>query len=140
MKKLFNLTMIGLFAFFAGMFFSVFSFAQDALPVVGESDVLKSVFSFVTSYKEMSAFGIALAVVQLLRMILSLESLGSIFPSLTSKMKLVLITFLSLVSGIIALRVSGLSWLECIMHSGTLAAVQVFGHQFYKEFIQKPNE
>jgi hypothetical protein len=137
MKKVFKLTMIGMIAFFVGMFFSMTSFAQEVLPVVSESDVLKSVFSLVTSYKEMSAFALALAVVQLLTKVLSLQSLGSIFPNLTGKMKLVMITFLSLVAGVISLKVSGLSWLECIMHSGTLAAVQVFGHQFYKEFIQK---
>lgn len=143
MKKIFNLTMIGLFAFFVGLFYGMISIAQEAVETVAvasETDVLKSVFSLITDYKQMSAFAIALALTQILRMVLSLPALGSIFPNLTSKMKLVAISLLAVISGILTLKVAGTPTMDAVFHGTTLAAVQVFLHQYYKEFVQKPKE
>lgn len=143
MKKLIGFFTAGLLAFFVSFVLTSFTFAQEVASVIepsSEGDVLKAVFGLVSDYKQMSAFAIALALTQLLRMILSLPALGSLFPNLTSQMKLVVISLLAVVSGVLSLRVSGVGWLESFIHSGTLAAVQVFLHQWHKEFIQKPKQ
>ena len=113
---------------------------METVAAVSETDVLKSVFSLVTDYKQMSAFAIAMGVTQILKMVLSLPSLGSIFPNLTGKVKLVTISLLAVISGFLSLKIAGTPTMDAVFHGTTLAAVQVFLHQYYKEFVQKPKE
>jgi hypothetical protein len=54
------------------------------------------------------------------------------------KWKLSIVLLLSLASGVIALKLSGLTWVGALLHSTTLTAMQVFGHQVIKQFSEKP--
>lgn len=53
------------------------------------------------------------------------------------KTKLLIVTGLTLVGGVIALKLQGLDWASVVLHSTTLAAFQVFLHQIYKQFLVK---
>lgn len=56
---------------------------------------------------------------------------------LEGKIQILLVTFLTLIGGVIALKASGMEWQAVLVHSSTLAAVQVFLHQLYKQFVEK---
>ena len=60
--------------------------------------------------------------------------------SFAGKYKLVAIYVLSVVAGLLTLKVSGMDWGAAALHTQTLAALQVFGNQVYKQFIQKADE
>lgn len=50
------------------------------------------------------------------------------------KWKLLIVSLLSLVGGVLALKLTGLDWLGSLVHSSTLTAVTVFGNQVLKQF------
>lgn len=52
--------------------------------------------------------------------------------------KLVVVTGLTLVGGVVSLHAQGLDWVSCLMQSTTLAAMQVFLHQVWTQF--KPGD
>lgn len=56
---------------------------------------------------------------------------------LLGKWKLLTVSLLSLVGGVLALKLTGLTWGASLLHSATLASLQVFLHQGYKQFIEK---
>lgn len=64
-------------------------------------------------------------------------ALKSGLGSLTGKLQLVLVYGLTLVGGVVALKVQGMDWGSILIHSSTMSAVQVFLHQIYKQFLVK---
>jgi hypothetical protein len=56
---------------------------------------------------------------------------------LTGKAKLAIVSVCSVSIGVIALRTGGLDWGQAFMHSTTLAALQVFGHQLAQTYLPK---
>ena len=87
------------------------------------------------SWKALGAMGIAALVSQLIMLFLRTP-----LASFAGKYKLVAIYVLSIVSGLLVLKVSGMTWGAAALHTQTLAALQVFGNQVYKQFIQKADE
>lgn len=57
--------------------------------------------------------------------------------SFAGKWKLTAVLFLSLVAGVVTLKISGASLGAAIFNSATLTAVQVFAHQLIKQFSEK---
>lgn len=54
------------------------------------------------------------------------------------KWKIVIVTGLSLIGGVVGLRLTGVDWLAAIVNSGTLAAAQVFAHQLITQLTEPP--
>lgn len=67
-------------------------------------------------------------------------ALRSPLGKLAGKVRLVIVLGLTLVGGVLGLMVSGVDLLNALMHSTTLAAMQVLANQIYKQFIKKANE
>lgn len=80
----------------------------------------------------LGTLGIVAASVQALLFLLKKN-----FNLIKPKYKLIVVTFLTLFAGIVSLRIEGLDWPSCILHSTTLASMQVFIHQFSKTFKKK---
>ena len=53
------------------------------------------------------------------------------------KWRLIAIYLLNVIGGIVALMSSGIGFFAALIHSNTLAGLQVLGHQGYKQFIEK---
>lgn len=71
--------------------------------------------------------------IQFLMAVLNIMTIGNI----SGKWKLTLVCILSLIGGIISLRIDGLSWPACVVHSTTLGGMQVFFHQVWKRFREE---
>lgn len=76
-----------------------------------------------------STLGIAAAVVQG-----ALFIFRSQFFGLDGKQKIVIVQALTIVAGVIGLRIQDFDWFSSIIHANTLGAIQVFLHQLYKQF------
>jgi beta-lactamase regulating signal transducer with metallopeptidase domain len=70
------------------------------------------------------ALGIAALVTQVL-----MFALRSKLKEQAGAWRLAAVYFLTMVSGVIAMRMTGVDWGGALLHSNTLAAFQVFGHQ-----------
>ena len=76
----------------------------------------------------MGALGIAALMTQLLMFLLRTK-LGE----QAGAWRLAVAYGLSMVSGVIAMKMTGVDWVVALLHSNTLAALQVFGHQVIKQ-------
>lgn len=81
----------------------------------------------------MVAIVITIITIQFLMAILNLTYIGTI----AGKWKLILVCILSLVGGIINLRLTGMSWTDCFFNSTILGGMQVFFHQVWKQFREE---
>lgn len=66
-------------------------------------------------------------------------SLRSGYLPVSGRQKILVVSLLSLVGGVVALKMSGLGWSSAILHSTTLAAIQVFLSELNK-YMFKPEE
>ena len=106
------------------------------LPELPTADWLMLMVAAIGGMKGMSALAIAASVSQLL-----LKFLSTPLAKFAGKYKLLAVTGLTLVTGVLALMVaSDMSMFVALMHSTTLAAFQVFVHQIWKQFVKKSNE
>ena len=134
----------GVLLVFSFLFFTVLSFAQtipvptplvtdlsEYLPVVDAKDV-EYFLASINGLKGLGALGIALLIVQGLLLVLRSQ-----FVKLTGRLKLVIASGLSIVVGILALRLNGVDLSASIMHGSTLAAINTFAHQLFKQFTEK---
>ncbi len=92
-------------------------------------ELLKSLGGF----KGATALGIVFLVVQALLLFFRTK-----LADFAGKWKLVIVTALSLVGGVIGLLVSGVPLLAALTHATTFTSLQVFGNQFIKQFAEKP--
>lgn len=126
------------FTMFAVFFFAgALAFAQEVVQEVSDLDFIQQLLAFIGGYKGLTGLALTAAIVQLLIMLLKTPLFGKIFKSVTGQIKLLIVSGLTLVAGVIALRVTGLSLAESLLHSSTLAAFQVFAHQVYLQFFVK---
>lgn len=91
-------------------------------------ELLKSLGGF----KGATALGIVFLVIQAVLLFFRTK-----LANFAGKWKLLIVTGLSLVGGVIALLVSGVPLLMALTHSTTFAALQVFGNQFVKQLAEK---
>lgn len=112
------------------MFVSCFAFGQE-IPAPTPEDWARFLEAL-GGLSGLQGLGIAALVVQGLMLLLKSQ-----FGKYAGKYQLVAVMGLSLVSGSIALKMTGLDWASVIVHSSTLGAVQVFLHQIYKQFLEK---
>lgn len=130
------LNTFGLFLF--ALFLPVFAFAQEAVPApISNDDFLKLLIESIGGAKGASALVIAGIVVKVLLAFLSSNFFNQFFKNVSGAVKLLIVSALSLASGVIALMVSGLPLGAALVHSSTLTAFLVLFNQIYKQFIEK---
>lgn len=108
----------------------------DLTPVT-EASFIQNLIALVGGYKGMATAALVLAVVQLLIMFLKTDFAGKIFTKLTGQVKLLVVTFLTIVAGYMALTISGKPMGEAIVATLALPMVQEFLYQVYKQFFVK---
>jgi hypothetical protein len=94
--------------------------------------------TFVMSLKGaagLGALGMAGAAVQGLLLIFRSD-----FVKLSGAKKLAIVQSLSIVFGVLSLRLNGFDWASSFLHANTLGAIQVFGNQLLKQFGGKTPE
>ena len=141
-----RMTLLGALIYFAA---GTLAFAQEAvetaaaaitgvdLTPVSEVSFIQNLLALVGGYKGMATGALVLAVVQLLIMFLKTDFAGKIFTKLTGQVKLLVVTFLTIVAGYLALTISGKPMGEAIVATLALPMVQEFLYQVYKQFFVK---
>ncbi len=92
-------------------------------------EALELLIKSIGGLKGASALGIAVAITQALMLFFRTP-----LANFAGKWRLVVLTGLSLVVCVLALRVAGVDWLTALVHSSTLTTAQVFGNQMFKQF------
>lgn len=103
-------------------------FGQEVAPVTDAE--WKAFFMSIGGLKGAGAMAIAAVVAQGLFLALRTK-LGEY----AGKFRFLAISFLTLVTGIVALKMTGLDWSSVLMHSTTLVAFQVFLNNAYKQLL-----
>ena len=115
---------------------SALALASDVVPIPNE-EYIKLLIESLGGLKGATALGIAGIVVKVLLATFNSELLGKQMDKLTGKYKLLLVTLLSLVGGIVALVSTGMPVLTALVHSSILPMFAVFVNQVYKQFVEK---
>lgn len=123
-----------LFAFFvAAIIFSLACFAVEGEVIPPPTQEQWSAFlEGIGGLKGAGTLAIVAVIVQGLSLVLKLPQMP-----VPGKTKLVIVTGLTFVGGVLALKLQGLDWASVVLHSTTLSAFQVFAHQIYKQFVVK---
>jgi len=110
-------------------------YAAESGSVIVESLGLKSVLGSLKQTSGFKILGIVALLVQVLVLFFKflMERLAGIY-------RLLIMNLLTLVVGIVFLRLQGISWVEAMIHSQTTAMAQVFFHQIIKQFLKKPKD
>lgn len=120
------------------LFAPLFVFAQDAAPPVvadPNGEFIKLLLESMGGLKGASTLAIVGIVVQLLIKALNLPIVGKLFSESSGKVKLVIVSGLTLIGGVVGLMtVEGLTVGAALIHSTTLAAFMVFANQIYQHF------
>jgi hypothetical protein len=114
-------------------------FAQE-IPLQENLDVqsyIKLLLESLGGFKGASSLAVVMVFIQIIMHSLRLPYFQSKLPPMVGKHKFLMIYFLSIVSGILALRIQGVDWMASLFHSNTLAAYQVFMHQAIKQAKEK---
>lgn len=130
MKPIFWITVCSLFCL---SIMSVAVFGQDA----SNPPSVEEWVAFVSSIKGfvgLGQLGLAAVVVQGVLFMTRAK-----FIPLPGKYKLIIVQALSVISGVVTLRLANFDWASAIMHANTLGAVQVFVHQIIKQWTEDKN-
>ena len=131
-------------ALFSILFMSCMAFAQEAAEAAKEvvetaSEIAGPTAGDIAKFlealggvKNLGTLGIVALVVQGL-MLVAKSALGK----MAGIYQMLILNFLTLAAGVIALKMSGMDWASAILHSQSLAAFQVFLHQAWKQFGKK---
>lgn len=110
--------------------------AQEAAPIPTD-EFLSFLFQSFNGLKGASALAIAAFVVQAVIKFLSSDICNQIFKNWQGFTKLIVISGLTIVSGVLSMIVAGVSPMAAIFHSATLTAVMVFANQLIQHFQSK---
>lgn len=125
-----KLPAISLTAFiFCLLSYSVIVLADDGVIVPPSGDEWAALLASLGGLKGAGVLGIVAIVVQGLML-----AARQFLVNVAGKWKFALVSGLSLVGGILALKLTGIDWVAALMHSSTLAAAQVFLHQMILQF------
>lgn len=116
-------------SFFA---FITCAFAEVAVSEIPVSDFLMELYKSINGIKGLSVLASAIVIVQLLMMFFKTK-----LSDFAGKYRLLVVTGLTMVVGILGLMNTGMPFLAAMVHSSTLAAAQVFGHQVIVQFFEK---
>lgn len=116
------------FALFCAFILAVKAFADEVI-VPPSIDELAALLTSLGGLKGAGALAVAAVVVQGLMLALR-SKLGEV----AGKWRLLLVYLFSVVSGVVALRISGVDLSAALLHTQTLAALQVLAHQCIVQF------
>jgi hypothetical protein len=120
-------------SFIVLMLLSFAALAQGEVIVAPTGEELLKFLQSIGGLKGAGALAIAVVAVQGLILFFR-----SSFAKFSGAYQLLIVNALSLVAGVVALKVSGgVEWSAALLHSQTLAALQVFVHQVLKQ-VSKP--
>jgi hypothetical protein len=120
-------------SFIVLMLLSFAALAQGEVIVAPTGEELLKFLQSIGGLKGAGALAIAVVAVQGL-----LLFFRSSFAKFSGAYQLLVVNALSLVAGVVALKVSGgVEWSAALLHSQTLAALQVFAHQVLKQVTKK---
>lgn len=108
------------------------AFAQDA--AIPTDQFLMYLLQSLGGLKGASALAIIGLVVQIIVKFLNSDLSNQVFKNFSGFGKLVSISALTIVSGVITLIIQGMSPLAAIFHSTTLAAIMVLVNQFAQQY------
>lgn len=129
-----------LFAYLLTSFVTV-AFAQEGSDVISSGDFFELLLQSLGGIKGASTLAIVGIVVKLILAFFNSELVGKVFKNLKGSLKILIVTGLSLVGGVVSLMtVNGLDFAAALLHSTTLSAFLVFGNQLYKQFVEKDKE
>ncbi len=118
-------------AFFSALF-TVAAFASDGAVVPPSNEEIVALFTAIGGLKGAGALAIAAVVVQALLLAVR-HSIGDFL----GKYKLLAVYGLTMVAGVLSLHLAGVELGAALVHSNTLAALQVFLNQIWKQFFVK---
>lgn len=98
-------------------------------------DFLKALVDSIGGMKGAGVMVLVVIVVQLLMLFLRTP-----LAAFAGKWKMLIIYSLSMVGGLLALMAADVDWKAALLHSNTLAAVQTWLHQIWKQFVVKKDE
>lgn len=133
MKSLYrylNLKSIMILTVLVSLLICAVAYAADAADPLPVADFFGQVWESIKGIKGAGAIGITLIVVQGIMMFFRTE-----LAAWAGKWRLVVVYGLTIVVGVLALKIAGVSWGECLMHVQTLAAFQVFLNQLWKQIM-----
>lgn len=132
-------------AFVFALFLPLLLFAQETLPPpetlpeVPNVDFLQFLIQSLGGLKGAGTLAIVGVVVQVVIKFLSTPWSGELFKKLTGAKKLLIVTGLSLVGGVVGLMLppTSLTLGAALVHSTTMTAFMVFANQAYKQLVEK---
>lgn len=107
----------------------------DAEKPLETGEFLKALVDSLGGFVGASAMAIAALVVQLLMLLFRTP-----LASFAGKWRLLIVYAMSVAAGILCLMVAGVDWKAALLHSQTLASLQVLIHQIWKQFVEKKDE
>lgn len=123
-----------LFALFSMLVMTVLAFAQEVI-VPPTSDEIMNWLKAIGGLKGATALAIAVFVVQGIMLFFRSQ-----LASFAGVWQLLIVNGLTLVFGVLALKLSGVDWVSCLLSSQTLAALQVFIHQLITQIKKHPED
>jgi len=109
------------------LFVPISAMAEDIIPPI--PDEWSQIIVNLTK-GELSVLAIVAAVVQVLMLLFRTK-----FGEKSGRFRLLFVSGLSLVGGVLGLKIQGMEWGSALVHSSTLAAMQVFGFELYKKLV-----
>lgn len=134
MKTKFKFMFLLILASFA--FFPLLVLAQDE--VISNDEFVSFLLASIGGAKGLSTLALVGVSIQIIIKFLQTEIVDNWFSKKSGKIKLVIVTGMSVIGGVLSLMtVEGLSFSAAALHSSTLAAAMVFIHQVIKQFSAK---
>jgi len=109
--------------------------ADQAEAPLATEDFLKALMDSVGGMKGLGSMGLVALIIQLMMLFFRTK-----LATFAGKWKLMIVYGLSMVGGILAMKVNGADWGAALVHANTLAAGQSWVHQLWKQFVEKKDE
>jgi hypothetical protein len=122
---------------FSTSLFSAVAMAETVVEPVTELDFLGKLLALIGSAKGLTSIALALAIVQLVIMFFKSSFADKLFTKLTSQMKWLLVTAMTLVAGYLTAVTTGQTSGQAIVAMLALPMFQEFLFQIYKQFVEK---
>lgn len=113
--------------------FPLMVLAQDELTTIQYAE---NTLEFIGGLKGAGILVIVAGVVQLIMQFFKTPLATRFFPDLSGKAKLLIVSGLTVVGGVLGLMADGQPFMAAILHSSTLAALQVFANQLFRKFAK----
>jgi len=102
-------------------------------PEITDENFFQALMQSLNGFKGASAMAIAAIITQLIVALLKAPIAHELFNNLLGKYRLLIVSGVSIIAGVLSLKVAGVDWLAALSHSFTLTSFQVFGNQVVKQ-------